>query len=32
MASAKDIGLQLHVAHYNHRWRSEASDVDAFLC
>ncbi|MEC8208918.1 MAG: tRNA lysidine(34) synthetase TilS, partial [Verrucomicrobiota bacterium] len=29
MASAKDIGLQLHVAHYNHRWRSEASDVDA---
>ena len=28
-ARAEDIGLQLHVAHYNHRWRSEASDADA---
>ena len=29
MARAQEIGIQLHVAHYNHRWRSEASDADA---
>ena len=29
VARAQEIGIQLHVAHYNHRWRSEASDADA---
>ena len=29
VAHAQEIGIQLHVAHYNHRWRSEASDADA---
>jgi tRNA(Ile)-lysidine synthase len=29
VARAQEIGLQLHVAHYNHRWRSEESDADA---
>jgi tRNA(Ile)-lysidine synthase len=29
VARAHELGLQLHVAHYNHRWRSEESDADA---
>ncbi len=29
VARAQEIGLQLHVAHYNHRWRGEESDNDA---
>lgn len=29
VARAQEMGLQLHVAHYNHRWRSEESDSDA---
>ena len=29
VARAQEIGIQLNVAHYNHRWRSEASDADA---
>ena len=29
VARAQEIGIQLHVAHYNHRWRSDASDADA---
>ena len=29
VARAQEIGLQLHVAHYNHRWRREESDADA---
>lgn len=24
-----ELGLDLHVAHYNHRWRRDASDLDA---
>ena len=28
-ASAKELGLELVVAHYNHRWRGEQSDMDA---
>ena len=26
---AKELGLRLHLAHYNHRWRGEESDADA---
>ncbi|MGZ0654034.1 tRNA lysidine(34) synthetase TilS [Coraliomargarita sp. W4R53] len=29
VARAQQLGLQLHVAHYNHRWRDEDSDADA---
>jgi tRNA(Ile)-lysidine synthase len=29
VARAQEMGLQLHVAHYNHRWRGEESDNDA---
>lgn len=29
VARAHELGLQVHVAHYNHRWRSEESDADA---
>ena len=28
-AKAKELGLTLHLAHYNHRWRGEESDADA---
>jgi len=28
-ARAEELGLNLRVAHYNHRWRREASDEDA---
>lgn len=28
-ARRAELGLDLHVAHYNHRWRSESSDRDA---
>jgi tRNA(Ile)-lysidine synthase len=28
-AYAEQLGLQLYVAHYNHRWREEDSDADA---
>ena len=26
---AQELGLRLHLAHYNHRWRGEESDADA---
>lgn len=26
---AKDLSIELIVAHYNHRWREEASEIDA---
>lgn len=29
VAQAKDYGLTLHVGHYNHQWRGEASEADA---
>ncbi|MDQ8193449.1 tRNA lysidine(34) synthetase TilS [Coraliomargarita sp. SDUM461004] len=29
VACAEELGLNLHVAHYNHRWREEDSDADA---
>ena len=28
-ARSAELGLELHVAHYNHRWRGEASGLDA---
>jgi tRNA(Ile)-lysidine synthase len=28
-ARADELGLKLHVAHYNHRWRGQDSDLDA---
>lgn len=28
-AQAHDLGLELVVAHYNHRWRGEDSQLDA---
>ncbi|MGB1127512.1 MAG: tRNA lysidine(34) synthetase TilS [Opitutales bacterium] len=28
-ARAAELGLDLHLAHYNHRWRGPASDEDA---
>jgi len=29
VARAEELGLKLHIAHYNHRWRGEESDLDA---
>jgi tRNA(Ile)-lysidine synthase len=29
VAHAEALGFQLHVAHYNHRWRGEDADADA---
>ena len=29
VAESEHLGLRLHVAHYNHRWRGEDSDADA---
>lgn len=29
VANAHSLGLRLHVAHYNHRWRGGDSDADA---
>ncbi|WPJ96890.1 tRNA lysidine(34) synthetase TilS [Coraliomargarita algicola] len=29
VARAKELGIQVNVAHYNHRWRDEDSDADA---
>lgn len=29
VARAQELGLTLHLAHYNHRWRGNASDGDA---
>ena len=28
-ARADELGLNLHLAHYNHRWRGQASELDA---
>lgn len=28
-ARSRELGIQLHLAHYNHRWRGKASDADA---
>lgn len=29
VAESEALGLRLHVAHYNHRWRGDESDADA---
>ncbi|HBR92925.1 MAG TPA: tRNA lysidine(34) synthetase TilS [Opitutae bacterium] len=29
VAQAQTLGVEIHVAHYNHRWRAEDSDADA---
>lgn len=29
VAHAEDLGVQVYVAHYNHRWRGEESEADA---
>ena len=28
VARAKELGVELHLAHYNHRWRDEDSEAD----